>query len=685
MSAESQSARSLSDAAIRGKKQDRFRRGPIAARIAAEARVASAEGGNVIAICGAWGSGKTSIANMAMEELRGDPTCVPISFNPWTFFGADDLILRFFIELGGVLGRRDQRFKRVAERVAAYAGALSSAAKFVPLVGSPGEAALSIVQQMAEATARGDTPTLDDQRERLIEALTEFDGRIVVFLDDIDRLSDDDIRAVVRLVKVVGDLPRISYILSFDKERVEQVLGSPETDPARARERGRAYMEKIVQSEHSVPLARRGEMWDFVLDELEAACVEYSGPQTAEHEWSTIMVLLIKRIGTPREAKRVANAVAAGVYLHGSEIALADIILLEALRVLEPDVHAQLPFLADLFSEGIRKGDAEGERRLEELLAASTYVGTSRDLLGQLFPAIALDLGTGRDMSLTERRERRVSDGDVFSKYIHASLADDQLSADFTDHLFSLADDPSAFGAALATANPDAFGDAIASILDYREHFSIGQGVALAVEVLRSAGDHLSPAAQASRIMVRPLSDAIEQLLTNDMESLEDNARGLFYAAPSLSARYCVIEWFGRGMPSAEDEPVDDPTLSDRTDVECRQALRDEMHGVVPADLAAEPAAFELLRFLQVVDGDSARVLPKLEDNTLMVRILSELPVISFQGQDGTVHKLWWEELEKLCGHTWLQQRIERLSEPDSFAALGDDEASLVLLARGSI
>ena len=645
----------------------------------------SAEGGNVIAICGVWGSGKTSIANMAMEELRADPTCVPISFNPWTFFGSDDLILRFFIELSGVLGKRDPRFKKVAKHVAAYAGALSSAAKFVPLVGGTGEAALSVVQQMADATARGDTPTLDDQRERLITALREFDGRIIVFLDDIDRLADDDIRAVVRLVKVVGDLPRISYILSFDKERVEQVLGAPETDSARARVRGRAYMEKIVQSEHSVPLARKAEMWDFVLDELEAACVEYGGPQASEHEWTTIMGVLLKRIRTPREAKRVANAVAAGVYLYGSEIALADIILLEALRVLEPDVHVQLPFLADLFDKGIRDDDEEGKRRLEGLLAASTYVGTSRDLLGQLFPAIAPNLGTGRDLTLTERRERRVSDGNVFSKYIHASLADDQLSADFADHLVSLFDDPSAFGAALATANPDAFGDAIATILDYRDRFSIGQGVALAIEVLRSAGDHLSPAAQANRIMVRPLPDAIEQLLTNDMEPLEDNARELFEAAPSLSARYCVIEWFGRGMPAAEDEPDDYPTLSDRVDVECRRVLRDEMHRVTPAGLATEPAAFELLRFLEVVDGDTAQILAKLEDRRLMLRILSELPVISYQGQDGLVEKLWWEELEKLCGQTWVEQRIEQLAEPSSLARLEPDEASLVLLARGSI
>lgn len=89
-------------------------------------------------------------------------------------------------------------------------------------------------------SAAGEGPTLDDRKGELVEALQEFDGRIVVFLDDLDRLTDDEIREIVRLVKLVGDLPNVAYLLSFDRARVEQAQPGVQMAPCPVRVMRRA-------------------------------------------------------------------------------------------------------------------------------------------------------------------------------------------------------------------------------------------------------------------------------------------------------------------------------------------------------------------------------------------------------------------------------------------------------------
>ena len=179
-----------SDAAIERRVEDRFGRARIAKRIAAEARYAPADDGFVVALCGAWGSGKTSILNMAAEFIGDDDDSVVVHFNPWMFSGAEDLVGRFFGELAATLGKQEGKLRNVASRVAGYAGALSGIAGFVPAVGGTAASALAATQQVMSVVGEG--PALENRREELVEALLDLDGRIVAFLDDLDRLTDHD-------------------------------------------------------------------------------------------------------------------------------------------------------------------------------------------------------------------------------------------------------------------------------------------------------------------------------------------------------------------------------------------------------------------------------------------------------------------------------------------------------------
>ncbi|MCP4354831.1 MAG: hypothetical protein GY793_04215 [Proteobacteria bacterium] len=86
--------------------------------------------------------------------------------------------------------------------------------------------------------------TLEDVKIRISQSLEKLDKKLVVIIDDIDRLSKEEIQEVFKSVKQVLDFPNIIFILSFDKTHVahqikEQFAYSNETSAY-------LYLNKIV-------------------------------------------------------------------------------------------------------------------------------------------------------------------------------------------------------------------------------------------------------------------------------------------------------------------------------------------------------------------------------------------------------------------------------------------------------
>src|SRR5207249_4786477 len=89
------------------------------------------------------------------------------------------------------------------------------------------------------------TVELDDLRKRVEAVLGEAGKRVVVLIDDIDRLDRREIQAIFRLVKLSAGFAHTSYVLAFDDEMVAASLG--EKYGGGGTESGRAFLEKIVQ------------------------------------------------------------------------------------------------------------------------------------------------------------------------------------------------------------------------------------------------------------------------------------------------------------------------------------------------------------------------------------------------------------------------------------------------------
>ena len=228
-----------------------------------------------------------------------------LRFDPWLFSGAEELVTRFFSELGAQLRTsKSARVRELADRFASYGDAVSPLA---PLVfGRTGAAVVAVVQR-GRAAVKGKDTSASEQRRELQSRLADVDRPIVVFIDDIDRLAEHEVREVVRLVKLVGDLPGVRYLLAFDRRRVELALGDCSED-------GRAYLEKIVQAPHDLPVVGPARLRRLALEELNECLVDMELPFFSQDAWGSLYGAgVAPMLRTLRDARRFANVAPAAL------------------------------------------------------------------------------------------------------------------------------------------------------------------------------------------------------------------------------------------------------------------------------------------------------------------------------------------------------------------------------------
>jgi predicted KAP-like P-loop ATPase len=216
------------DAPIRSLGEDRLGRRSFAQALAAEIMAAPVSRGYVMGLTGPWGSGKTSILNMTVDAL--EDRAIVVHFNPWMFSGAEALVSSFFGEIGKQLAKKkEEKLKKIASKLATYGHVLSPLAALAG-AGNAVQGATAILQALSAE------PSVFEQRQELRTMLEGLDKRLIVVVDDVDRLRPGEVLDIVRLVRLVGDFPNTLYLLAFDRRRVEECLG--EGDP----QRGRAYL-----------------------------------------------------------------------------------------------------------------------------------------------------------------------------------------------------------------------------------------------------------------------------------------------------------------------------------------------------------------------------------------------------------------------------------------------------------
>ena len=249
---EQKAVRITADNPITRSEEDALGRLKPASSFAEQVLTLDSSEGVVVGVLGPWGSGKTSFVNLSQSFLKESGVTV-LEFNPWMFSGANQLVQSFFIELSAQLKLRPD-LAEIGGLIEDY-GDTFSGLGWLPLVGPWIERGRVVTDLVAKVLQRKKEGVRSSQN-RVRRSLKGIDKPIVVILDDIDRLSTQEIRDIFKLVRLTANFPNIIYLLAFDRYRVEQALGEQGIP-------GRDYLEKILQIAIDLPAV--------------PACIEYAG------------------------------------------------------------------------------------------------------------------------------------------------------------------------------------------------------------------------------------------------------------------------------------------------------------------------------------------------------------------------------------------------------------------------
>jgi predicted KAP-like P-loop ATPase len=264
---------------------------------------------------------------------------VQVRFSPWLVAGRAELATALLSELARALGEKfgsDVKnafasiLKRLAE-VAPIAGAgidIATGAGFGKVI----SAGATWSSGLASKWTSG--PTLDELRENLRTLLRSLnDRRVLIVVDDLDRLTPSEASEMVSLVKSLGDLPNVIYLLSYDQKNLEKLLdGGTSLN-------GRDYLQKIIQYPlHLPPISHRklSKILDADLSELLGELDPHDVKRVG-YTWHYIFRHFLK---TPRDVRLYTNALTVSVSAQRDFVDPIDLMILELLRLHEPDLYS---------------------------------------------------------------------------------------------------------------------------------------------------------------------------------------------------------------------------------------------------------------------------------------------------------------------------------------------------------
>ncbi len=296
--------------------------------------------GLVIGLFGKWGTGKTSVINMAINEINrlaenDENKPMIMKFAPWNYSNKDNLISLFFQSLKNKIDLQDNEElkKKVGKALNDYSGAFD-ALSLVPIVGS-GVAAILKTLAQAQGANLMQCADLDKTREILENALIKANKKIIIVIDDIDRLTNSQIRDVFQLVKQVADFPNVIYVLAMDREVVRNALTEVHNID------GNEYLEKIIQVPFELPELRKSKLHNIFFTKLNQIINDIPDEVVWDNNyWSNVFRNCIEPyINTLRDVNRLINIFQFRYGMLYQETSFEDMVGITTLEVLEPELY----------------------------------------------------------------------------------------------------------------------------------------------------------------------------------------------------------------------------------------------------------------------------------------------------------------------------------------------------------
>ena len=430
-----------SDKPIENSEQDLLGRITFSKQLGEAINSYAGKDGLVLGLFGKWGTGKTSILNMVVNEINQlskdeDNRPIIVNFSPWNYTDKDNLISLFFRVLKNKLDldKDEEKRKKIGKALTDYSDALD-ALSLVPMIGS-GLAALLKTIAKAQGAELSKDVDIDTTKEHLEKVLDDTNQKIIVIIDDIDRLTNTQIKDIFQLVKQVGNFPNIIYVLSMDRDVVCRALGDVHNID------GSEYLEKIIQIPFEIPVLMKQKLQEIFLAKLDDIVNDISNNvKIDKYYWGQVYTNCIEPyIKTLRDVNRVINTFQFRYKLLSEEAALEDMVALTVIEVLDPQLYQWIGRNKDLICSTAKRSILSVFRNKKDyrefIVTELKNIGVNTDIgikfLTTLFPVFADDIDEHSVgyISSNIRETMRVAQEERFDSYFMFDLGGIPVSRD---------------------------------------------------------------------------------------------------------------------------------------------------------------------------------------------------------------------------------------------------------------
>lgn len=455
--------------------------------------------GLVISINGPWGTGKTSVINFIKYYLNEEPEenrPYIINFNPWLFTGQEDLIQSFLEEMLSEIAPYTELHDKLKNDLSTLAGIFSKGSKLIPIAGD----AISAITEIAKDQLQK-RPSLQKTKNKVAELLSQEKRNIVIFIDDIDRLSSLEIRHLFGAIKSIANFPNVLYILAFDEEVVSNALSKTQDMD------GMAYIEKIVQMPFKLPLPDRDSLYNFLCSNIDILVKNTDQAYIDVKRWQHFYGgMFINYLRTPRTIVRLLNTLRVTYPVIENEVNFVDFVAIEILRIFVPLAYETIRteeerFLLDKSAIGLmmqfKTDEIRGFHNSWMSVLDKNDIDAVKYCINNLFPNVAKVLSENEPSheSAEWRKNLRICAREHFHKYFKLSVPSCEINNTSFQQFLSRLQDSIYIATTLQTMLEEKMPDGISKtarylskLLDHMEEFQADKAKGL-MEAIFNVGD----------------------------------------------------------------------------------------------------------------------------------------------------------------------------------------------------